>query len=46
MFLKDELDINDGRLSTNMPVITRWGTHLKTYQTVTKFKRVFIVSQT
>jgi len=46
MFLKDELDINDGRLSTNMPVITRWGTHLKTYQTVAKFKSVFIVSQT
>jgi len=42
MFLKEELDLNDGRLSTNMPVITCWGTHLKTYHTVSKYKNQFI----
>jgi len=35
-FLKQELDIEDGRVSTNMPVITRWGSHLKMYQTLMK----------
>jgi len=38
MFLKDELGLEDGRISINMPVITRWGTHLKMYQSVLKHK--------
>jgi len=42
MFLKEELELPDRRISTNMPVITRWGTHLKMYQTLVKYKNEFI----
>jgi len=37
-FLKQELDIENFRWSSNMPVITRWGTHLKMYQTLEKYR--------
>jgi len=37
-FLKQELDIENYRVSTNMPVITRWGTHLKMYKTLVKHR--------
>ena len=37
-FLKEELDVD--RVSTNMPVITRWGTHLKMYQTLLKYRDI------
>jgi len=38
MFLKEELDEQDGRISTCMPAITRWGSHLTTFKTVRKYK--------
>jgi len=40
-FLKEELEISDGRWSSNMPVITRWGSHLKMYTTLVKCKEEF-----
>jgi len=43
-FLKQELDIEDGRVSTNMPVITRWGSHLKMYQTLMKHKGIMFMN--
>jgi len=42
MFLKQELDTEDGRISNNMPVITRWGSHLKMYCTLAAHKEAML----
>jgi len=42
-FLKQELDLDNYRVSMNMPVITRWGSHLKMYQTLVKHRGIFFV---
>ena len=38
MFLKERHGVDDGRLSTKMPGLTRWGSHMKTYETVKDYK--------
>jgi len=38
MFLKKELDIEDGRVGVNMPVITRWGSHLKMFKSLANYR--------
>lgn len=38
MFLKEAVEVDDGRISTAMPVLTRWGTHINTYKSINKYK--------
>jgi len=40
--LKQELDIEDCRISSWLPVKTRWGTYLKTYETLQQRKNDFL----